>query len=181
MSALFEQSGIQTGERVAVLVDGVHLQFLCRVLRFNPDYRLLLDDLREGCEVATARYYMHVDQPSDEAHSPIYKVLDWLDFNGWKTRRTPSAKPNADTAFVQLAMDALTLADNVDRIVLVTSNPHSQQLMEELQRRAIGVTLVSSREIDAIPGRLVRIADGFIELAPWLRQTGIALHSAQAA
>ena len=181
MSVLFEQSGIHPNERVAVLVDGMHLQFLGRLLRFNPDYTLLLEDLRDGCEVTTARYFMPVETTSDDAHFPIVKVLDWLDYNGWKTRRIQSSKPNYDTAFIRLTMDALILAENIDRVVLVTNNPQAHDLIEELQRRTVSVTLASSREKDAVSNRLVRIADGFIELAPWLRDTGKPMPSVQAA
>jgi uncharacterized LabA/DUF88 family protein len=78
-------------------------------------------------------------------------VLDWLDYNGYTVvtkatrelidasgRRKPKGNMN-----IELAVDAMQLAERVDRIVLFSGDGNFRSLIEAMQRRGVHVTLVA--------------------------------------
>jgi uncharacterized LabA/DUF88 family protein len=73
-------------------------------------------------------------------------------------------KANMD---IELAVDAMDIADHVDEIVLFSGDGNFRPLVAALQRRGVRVTIVSTiaSEPPALADELRRQADEFIDLA----------------
>jgi uncharacterized LabA/DUF88 family protein len=65
-----------------------------------------------------------------------------------------------DSTNIELAVDAMQLAEHVDQIVLFSGNGDFRSLVEAVQRRGVRVTVVSTFSAD----ELRRQADSFINL-----------------
>src|SRR4029078_9707639 len=79
-------------------------------------------------------------------------LIDWLDYNGYAVV-TKATKEYIDASGrrkgrgnmdIELAVDALELADHVDQIVLFSGDGDFRCLVEALQRRGVRVTVVST-------------------------------------
>lgn len=101
-------------------------------------------------------------------------MIDWLDYNGYRVVTKPAkeftdatgrrkVKGNMD---IELAVDALDLADVVDHYVIFSGDGDFRSLVEALQRRGRKVSVVStmSSQPPMISDELRRQADHFIDL-----------------
>ena len=108
------------------------------------------------------------------ADSSIRPLIDWLDYNGYTvvTKATKEfidasgrrkVKGNMD---IELAVDAMELAEHVDQIVLFSGDGDFRSLVEAVQRRGVRVTVVStiSSQPPMIADELRRQADVFTDL-----------------
>ena len=99
---------------------------------------------------------------------------DWLDYNGYAVVTKPlkeftdasgrrKFKGNMD---IELAVDAMEMAENLDHIVLFSGDGDFRRLSEALQRRGLRVTVVSTIKTQPpmIADELRRQADTFLEL-----------------
>jgi uncharacterized LabA/DUF88 family protein len=119
-----------------------------------------------------AFYYTAVIE--DQEFSSIRPLLDWLDYNGFTVVTKPTkefidanghrkVKGNMD---VELAVNAMELADLVDHIVLFSGDGNFRSLVEAVQRRGVRVTVVStiSSQPPIVADELRRQADKFTDL-----------------
>ncbi|MHA1524084.1 MAG: LabA-like NYN domain-containing protein, partial [Alphaproteobacteria bacterium] len=116
----------------------------------------------------------------DQEYSPIKPLIDWLDYNGYGLRTKP-AKEFTDAAGrrkikgnmdLELAVDALEMAANLDHLVLFSGDGDFRVLVDALQRQGKIVTVISSivPRPPMIADELRRQADFFIDVAS-LRDT----------
>ncbi|GAB9182970.1 hypothetical protein BDS110ZK17_75570 [Bradyrhizobium diazoefficiens] len=103
-------------------------------------------------------------------------MIDWLDYNGY-TVVTKFTKEFVDAITgrrkvkgsmdVDLAVNAMELAEHVDQIVLFSGDGNFRSLVEALQRRGVRVTVVSTlcTQPAMVADDLRRQADVFIDLA----------------
>ena len=119
-----------------------------------------------------AFYYTAIIE--DQEYSSIRPLIDWLDYNGYTvvTKATKEfidasgrrkVKGNMD---IELAVDAMELAEHVDQIVLFSGDGDFRSLVEAVQRRGVRVTVVStiSSQPPMIADELRRQADVFTDL-----------------
>ena len=110
----------------------------------------------------------------DQESSSIRPLIDWLDYNGF-TVVTKPAKEFDDgegrrkfkrSMRVELAVDALEIANQVDNIMLFSGDGDFCSLIEAVQRRGVHVTVISSlrSKPPMIADELRRQADTFIQL-----------------
>jgi uncharacterized LabA/DUF88 family protein len=110
----------------------------------------------------------------DQEYSSIRPLIDWLDYNGYTvvTKATKEfidasgrrkVKGNMD---IELAVDAMELAEHVDQIVLFSGDGDFRALVEAVQRRGVLVTVIStiSSQPPMIADELRRQADVFTDL-----------------
>lgn len=160
-------------ERIVLLIDGANLYAAAKSLSFDIDYRRMLQVFGEDGQLIRAIYYTALIE--DQDYSPIRPLIDWLDYNGY-TVKTKPAKEFTDAAGrrkikgnmdIDIAVDALDLADSIDHFVLFSGDGDFRPMVESLQRRGKRVSVVST--IQAQPpmaaDELRRQADVFIELA----------------
>jgi uncharacterized LabA/DUF88 family protein len=158
--------------KLALLIDGPNLHAAAKLLGFDIDYKRLLTEFQSRGTLLRAFYYTTIIE--DQEYSTIRPLIDWLDYNGY-TVVTKATKEFTDASGrrkvkgnmdIELAVDALELADHVDQIVLFSGDGDFRSLVEALQRRGVRVTVVStiSSQPPMIADELRREADAFTDL-----------------
>jgi uncharacterized LabA/DUF88 family protein len=160
-------------ERLAIFIDGANLYGAARSLGFDIDYRRLLDLFAKKGRLIRAFYYTTLIE--DQEYSPIRPLIDWLDYNGYSMVTKPlreytdsqgrrRVKGNVD---IDLAIDALEMADRADHILLFSGDGDFKRLVEAIQRKGVRVTVVSTIKSSPpmVSDELRRQADNFVELA----------------
>jgi uncharacterized LabA/DUF88 family protein len=100
-----------------------------------------------------AFYYTAIIE--DQEFSSIRPLIDWLDYNGYSVV-TKAAKEYVDAGGrrkikgnmdIEIAVDAMELAEHVDQIVLFSGDGDFRPLVKAVQRRGVHVTVVSSMSV----------------------------------
>lgn len=161
-----------SGERIALFIDGSNLYAAARALEFDIDYKNLLKVFGEKGQLVRAFYYTAL--VDDQEYSPIRPLIDWLDYNGY-TMVTKPTKEFTDASGrrkikasmdIELAIDIMELADNLDHIVLFSGDGNFRRVVEAVQKKGVRVSVVSTvcSQPPMIADELRRQADVFIEL-----------------
>jgi uncharacterized LabA/DUF88 family protein len=163
---------MSSDSKIALLIDGANLYATAKALGFDIDYRRLLKEFQCRGVLLRASYYTAVIE--DQEYTSIRPLIDWLDYNGYTvvTKATKEfidasgrrkVKGNMD---IELAVDAMELAEHVDQIVLFSGDGDYRSLVEAVQRRGVRVTVVStiSCQPPMIADELRRQADAFTDL-----------------
>ena len=159
-------------ERIALLIDGMSLESALAALGEDIDYgRLRAFFARKGRLVSAGFYVSFSDDAEYEA---ARAKLEWLEENGFAiiARRAstsdldPGRRRMRKSVSVDLAVDALQLAGNVDHLVLFSGDGQLRRLVEALQEEGKRVTVVSTiRTRHPIASdELRRQADQFLDL-----------------
>ena len=162
-----------THERVALFIDGANLYATSKSLGFDIDYKRLLQHFRQRATLVRALYYTALAE--DQEYSSIRPLIDWLDYNGYSMVTKPikeftdstgrrKIKGNMD---IELAVDAMRLAENLDHIVLFSGDGDFRSLVAALQQKGKRVSVVSTLQTQPpmIADELRRQADQFVDLA----------------
>lgn len=150
------------GERIALFIDGSNLQAATKSLQLDIDYRRLLMLFKQRGYLARAHYYAATGpQKSDSTLKPL---LDWLSYNGFLVSTRDTIIQHAIA--VDIAVDAMQMADNIDHFVFFTGSIQFVRLIEALQHRGRKVSVVSTVRSGpaAVADELRRQADHFLEL-----------------
>ncbi len=167
-------------ERVALLIDGANLYATSKALGFDIDYKRLLALFRSKAHLVRALYYTALAE--DQEYSSIRPLIDWLDYNGYTMVTKPTKeftdatgrrkiKGNMD---IELAVDAMRLAESLDHIVLFSGDGDFKSLVAALQQRGKRVSVVSTLQTQPpmVSDELRRQADQFIDLDDLQSQIG---------
>ena len=159
-------------QKIALFIDGPNLYATAKTIGFDIDYKRLLKEFESRGTLVRAFYYTAVIE--DQEYSSIRPLIDWLDYNGYTvvTKATKEfidasgrrkVKGNMD---IELAVDAMELADHVDEIVLFSGDGDFRSLVEAVQRRGVRVTVISttSTRPPMVADELRRQADVFTDL-----------------
>lgn len=159
-------------EKTALFIDGSNLHVTARTLGFEIDYQKLLKYFQKETHIIRAYYYTALLEGHD--FSPLKPLVDWLDYNGYHMT-TKSAHEYMDpqgkirikgTINVELAVDAMELADKIEHAILFTGENDFYSLIKALQRKAVRVTVVSTLKTrpPIVADKIRREADNFIDL-----------------
>ena len=165
---------LRENDRFAVFIDGSNFHATTKALAFEVDYERLLSIFKEQGRLVRAYYYTAL--PDDNDYAPIRKLADWLDYNGYTmvTKQTREftdqetgrkrIKGNMD---MELALDMLKLAPQLDHIILVSGDGDFCRLIEEVQNLGIRVTVISSvkSKPPLMADVLRRQTDDFVDVA----------------
>ena len=167
-------------ERIALFIDGANLYATAKSLGFDIDYKRLLTLFGSKGQLVRALYYTALAE--DQEYSSIRPLIDWLDYNGYTMVTKPTkeftdasgrrkVKGNMD---IELAVDAMELAEHLDHIVLFSGDGDFRSLVEALQYKGKRVSVVStlSTQPPMIADELRRQADLFIDIADLEDQIG---------
>jgi uncharacterized LabA/DUF88 family protein len=162
-----------TREKIALFIDGANLYATSKSLGFDIDYKRLLQEFQSKGYLLRAFYYTALIE--DQEYSSIRPLIDWLDYNGYKVVTKPTKefydstgrrkiKANMD---IELAVDAMEIADSIDHLVLFSGDGDFRRLVEAIQRKGKKVSVVSTLQTQPpmIADDLRRQADHFVELA----------------
>lgn len=159
-------------ERLALFIDGSNLYAASKALSFDIDYKKLRQEFMRRGRLLRANYYTALLENDD--YSPIRPLVDWLAYNGF-SMITKVAKEYTDSQGrrkvkgnmeIDLAVDAMEMANHVDHIVLFSGDGDYKPLVEALQRKGVRVSVVSTirSQPSMISDELRRQCDNFIEL-----------------
>ena len=162
--------GVEQDPRLELLHNDIEVE--CESLGFDVDYKRLLREFQSRGNLLRAFYYTAVIE--DQEYSSIRPLIDWLDYNGYSvvTKATKEfvdqtgrrkVKGNMD---IELAVDAMELAPNIDHMVLFSGDGDFRSLVEAVQRRGVRVTVVStvSTQPPMVADELRRQADVFLDI-----------------
>ena len=158
--------------KIALFIDGANLYATARTLGFDIDYKRLLLEFQSRGTLVRAFYYTAIIE--DQEYSSIRPLIDWLDYNGY-TVVTKATKEFVDASGrrkvkgnmdIELAVDAMELADSIDQMVLFSGDGDFRSLVEAVQRRGVRVTVISTiaSQPPMIADELRRQADVFTDL-----------------
>ena len=159
-------------ERTALFIDGANLYATAKALTFDIDYSRLLNLFRARCQLVRALYYTAL--ADDQEYSSVRPLVDWLDYNGYTVITKPT-KEFTDTngrrkvkgsVDIELAVDAMELADFLDHLIIFTGDGDFRSLVEAIQHKGKRVSVISTlvTQPPMIADELRRQADNFIEL-----------------
>jgi uncharacterized LabA/DUF88 family protein len=161
------------GTTVALFIDGANLHATAKTLGFDIDYKRLLNEFQSRGTLVRAFYYTAITE--DQEVSSIRPFIDWLGYNGFTVVTKPTKEFDDGAGrrrfkrnvSMELAVDAMELAEQVDQIVLFSGDGDFRSLVEAVQRRGVRVTVVStiSSQPPMIADELPRQADVFLDLA----------------
>ncbi|WP_436934254.1 NYN domain-containing protein [Halovenus marina] len=150
-------------QRVAVLVDSQNLYHSAQSLfTQNIDYASLLEHAVDGRQLTRAiAYVIRAEAPEEES------FFDALVDIGFETRikdikTFPDGSKKADWD-VGMSLDAVTLANHVDSIVLCTGDGDFARLCSHLKHEGVKVETISFGESTA--DELVDAADEFTDMS----------------
>jgi uncharacterized LabA/DUF88 family protein len=159
-------------ERIALFIDGANLYATAKNLGFDIDYKRLLKEFQSRGKLIRAFYYTALVE--DQEYSSIRPLIDWLDYNGYSLVTKPmkefvdslgrrKVKGNMD---IELAVDAMEMAEHLDHIVLFSGDGDFRSLVEAVQRKGVRVSVVSTSTTQPamVADELRRQADEFIDL-----------------
>ena len=157
--------------RIALFIDGFNLNLTSRMLGFDIDFRRLLNEFESRGVLVRAFYYTST---IGDQNATVRPLIDWLDYNGY-TVVTKATKESVDASgrrrvkgkiSIDLAVDAMEFADQLDEMVLFSGDADYRRLVESIQRRGVRVTVVStiSSQPPMIADELRRQADAFTDL-----------------
>ncbi|MEM9277677.1 MAG: NYN domain-containing protein [Pseudomonadota bacterium] len=167
-------------ERIALFIDGANLYATSKSLGFDIDYKRMLKFFEGQGYLLRAYYYTALVE--DQEYSSIRPLIDWLDYNGYRVVTKPT-KEFTDSSGrrkikgsmdMELAVDAMELADTIDHIVLFSGDGDFKSLVAALQRKGRKVSVVSTVATNPpmIADDLRRQADNFMELTELKKQIG---------
>ena len=167
-------------EKVALFIDGANLYATSKAIGFDIDYKRMLKFFQSKGYLLRAYYYTALIE--DQEYSSIRPLIDWLDYNGYRVVTKPTkeftdasgrrkVKGNMD---MELAIDAMELADTVDHTVLFSGDGDFRPLVEALQRKGRKVSVISTVATNPpmIADDLRRQADNFVELNSLRKEIG---------
>ena len=172
MKTLEGENMFYRDDRLGLFIDGANLYAAGKGLGFDIDYKSLRNEFLRRGKVVRIFYYTTLLE--NEEYSPIRPLVDWLNYNGF-TMRTKPAKEYTDASGrrkvkgnmdIDLAVDAMELADHIDHMVLFSGDGDFRPLIEAVQRKGVRVSVVSTMRSQPpmISDELRRQADNFIEL-----------------
>jgi uncharacterized LabA/DUF88 family protein len=156
-------SEIHPGQRVAVLADSQNLYHSAQsIYTQNIDYESLLNEAVDGRELTRAiAYVVSADSPEEES------FFDALVDIGFETRikdiRTFADGSKKADWDVGISLDAVTLANHVDTVVLCTGDGDFARLCRHLKHEGVRVEVICFAESTA--DSLVDAADDFTDMS----------------
>ncbi|MFC6826189.1 MULTISPECIES: LabA-like NYN domain-containing protein [Halopelagius] len=154
---------IHPGQRVAVLADAQNLYHTAQSLYSrNIDYSSLLEKAVSDRALTRAiAYVVRADSPDEER---FFEALVDIGFEtkikDIKTFGDGSKKADWD---VGMALDAVTLANHVDTVVLCTGDGDFSRLCSHLRHEGVRVEVMAFKESTA--EELIREADAFLDMS----------------
>ncbi|ELZ09121.1 hypothetical protein C479_12067 [Halovivax asiaticus JCM 14624] len=153
---------VHPGQRVAVLVDAQNLYHSAQSLHSrNIDYGELLDAAVNDRQLTRAiSYVIRADAPDEES---FFEALEDIGFETKikDIKRFPDGSKKADWD-VGMSLDAVTLANHVDTIVLCTGDGDFSRLCSHLRHEGVRPEVMAFESSTA--EELIEATDSFVDL-----------------
>ena len=163
--------------KIAIFIDGAALYAPSNTVGFEIYLQRLLKAHEKRGTLLRALYYTALIE--DQEFSPIRRLTDWLDYNGYTVVSKP-AKEFDDgegrrkfkrNLSMELVVDALELSNYIDHIMLFSGDGDSATLQAAMQKkRGVHVTVISP--LSMVADELRRQADVFTDLVDLKSEIG---------
>ncbi|ESP88881.1 LabA-like NYN domain-containing protein [Candidatus Halobonum tyrrellensis] len=153
---------IHPGQRVAVLADSQNLYHSAHsVYSRNIDYSAMLDKAVQERELIRAiAYVIRADSPDEESFFEALRDIGFeTKIKDIKTFGDGSKKADWD---VGISLDAVTLADHIDTLVLCSGDGDFSRLCSHLRHEGVRIEVMSFESSTA--SELKREADAFLDM-----------------
>jgi uncharacterized LabA/DUF88 family protein len=153
---------IHGNQRVAVLADSQNLYHTAHSLHSrNIDYTALLEAAVNDRELVRAiAYVIRADSPEEESFFEALRDIGFeTKIKEIKTYGDGSKKADWD---VGISLDAVTLADHVDTLVLCSGDGDFSRLCSHLRHEGVRIEVFGFAESTA--AELVEAADSFVDM-----------------
>ena len=148
--------------RVAVLIDGNNIFHSARQISREVDYSLLREFLVGNDELVRTFFYTGVEEGADRQRG----FLHWMRRNGFRviSKAVKLEKDGTRRAHLEteITTDLVSIANYVDRIVLVSGNEDFAYPIQAISQLGVRVEVAGFR--DAMANKLLDSADLWIEL-----------------
>ena len=160
-------------QRTALFIDGSNFFATAKLLDLDIDYAKMLGVFADKGDLIRAYYYTALPEANEP--TPIKKLIDYLDYNGFQvvskltrefTDHATGKKRIKGNMDMELALDMLKLAPHIDHAYLFSGDGDFCRLLQEVQDLGVKVTVVSSMNTypAMVADALRRKADHFMEL-----------------
>lgn len=153
----------QSGDRIAIFIDGSNLFYAASHLNIEVDYRRLLTTLVGDRRLLRAYFYTGVDPLNEKQRG----FLLWLNRHGHRviskeltTMPDGSRKANMH---VEMAVDMMRISDHCSTITLLGGDGNLTYALDALSRKGISIEVVSLQSMTS--DSLIDIADSYVDLA----------------
>jgi len=147
-------------QRIAILVDGQNIYLAARARGAKPDYGAIIKSMMSR-EIVRAIIYIVLAGGVDQ--SKFIHAVEMLGYEvkSKEPRRLPDGSIKADWD-MQIAIDALALADKVDVMVILTGDSDFVPLVHALKSKGVKVEIMSFPETTG--KELISAADKYVEI-----------------
>lgn len=166
------------------LIDGSHYDRLRSVFETPLDLKKLAQVASGGAIISQSNYYR--DARDDNEAERLRSLFGWLDHNGFavkgRTHKRGEPRERYGTNLVQIAVDAILLAEPGDHVVLVAGDAKLLPMLEALRDYDIKLTLISTRNAPdtiAPPAILIEAASTFLDLATLVGELAVEKSSSR--
>ncbi len=142
-------------QRVAILVDGQNILISAKERGAKPDYKKMLEKINGRQVVRAITYIVETKGGNIEKFKTAVKHLGF-EIKSKKPKTLPDGSTKADWD-MGIAVDALSMADKVDVITLITGDGDFEALVYALKGSGVKVEIMSFPETTA--GELIKAAD----------------------
>ena len=154
---------VQPGQRVAMLADAQNLYHTAQsIYTRNIDYdELLSQGVGERELVRAIAYVVRADAPEEETFFEALRDIGFeTKIKDIKTFADGSKKADWD---VGMSLDAVTLANHVDTMILCTGDGDFSRLCSHLRHEGVRVEVMAFEESTA--DELIEATDAFVDLS----------------
>lgn len=153
---------VHPAQRVAMLADAQNLYHAAQSMHSrNIDYTALLEEgVGDRSLTRAIAYVIRADAPEEET---FFEALEDIGFEPKikDIKRFPDGSKKADWD-VGLSLDAVTLANHVDTVILCTGDGDFTRLCSHLRHEGVRVEVMAFRSSTA--DELIEAADNFTDL-----------------
>ena len=163
LSAPRYRSFSQSGDRIAIFIDGSNLFYAASHLNIEVDYRRLLTALVGDRRLLRAYFYTGVDPQNEKQRG----FLLWLNRHGHRVvskelTNMPDGSRKANM-HVEMAVDMMRISEHCPTITLLGGDGNLAYALDALSRKGIFVEVVSLQSMTS--DSLIDIADSYVDLA----------------
>lgn len=153
----------QSGDRIAIFIDGSNLFYAASHLSIEVDYRRLLTTLVGDRRLLRAYFYTGVDPQNDKQRG----FLLWLNRHGHRVvskelTHMPDGSRKANM-HVEMAVDMLRIAEHCPTITLLGGDGNLSYALEALSQRGVSIEVVSLQSMTS--DSLIDLSDSYVDLA----------------
>ncbi len=157
------QSTGQSGDRIAIFIDGSNLFYAASHLNIEVDYRRLLATLVRGRRLLRAYFYTGVDPQNEKQRG----FLLWLNRHGHRVvskelTYLPDGSRRANM-HVEMAVDMMRITDYCSTLTLLGGDGNLAYALQVLSARGTSIEVVSLQSMTS--DSLIDLADSYTDLA----------------